>query len=417
MISNRNLLFVNTAQKNKISTLKTAKALGMNVFVIGNELPDFAKPYVDQFFYADTYDTAEILKVLREKSEEYPIHGVVTFWDRDVMPVAAIAEQFNLYGSTVDSADQARNKRRMREALKKHGVPHPRFSKVTCWEDVQRAASEMDFPIILKPAGASSSKGIFKVNDPKALKETYDKMLTVVRPELDKMYSFYSGEFLMEEYMEGPEVSVEGIVSHGEIHIAGITEKWIDQYFAETQHAFPARVSPELEQELIHITKSSVKALGLDYCAFHAEVKVTSSGCKIVEVNGRLGGDFINTHLVPLATGIDMVEINLLTVMGEKINMESTKSGGACIRYLIAETAGIVDKWEGIEAVQQMPGVVEIGIEKDAGCTVILPPDKFYDTRLAYVVTQGTDTAHAIDLAEQAIAQLTCVIKQQVPTI
>ena len=152
-------------------------------------------------------------------------------------------------------------------------------------------------------------------------------MITVVRPELDKMYTFYSDEFLMEEFMDGEEVSIEGIVSHGEILIAGITEKWIDVHFAEYQHAFPARVSPELEQELIKITKDSVNALGLNFCAFHAEVKITSSGCKIVEVNGRLGGDFINTHLVPLATQIDIVKANLQAAMGEKIELKQQKSG------------------------------------------------------------------------------------------
>lgn len=410
-MQNRSLLFVNTAQRNKISTLQTAKDLGYNVLVVGTELPEFAKPYVDQFFHADPYNTDEVLDVLRKAYKEFPFHGVITFWDRDVMPVAIIANAFNLCGSTVDSAEKARNKRRMRESLKERGVAHPRFHKITCLEDAQQAASKLDFPVILKPVGASSSKGIFKVEDPSQLEDTYHQMTAVVRPDLDTMYSFYSDEFLMEEFMEGQEVSVEGIVSHGEVYIAGITEKWVDSYFGEYQHAFPARLPADLKEELMQLTKDSVAALGLDYCAFHTEIKITPAGCKIVEVNGRLGGDFINTHLVPLATGIDIVRANILAVMGEDISLVSTKMGGACIRYLIADKEGQVEGWEGIEEVLQMPGVVEFGVEKEAGSTVALPPGKFYDTRLAYVVTSGEDTTQAIELAEAALEKVKCIIK------
>ncbi|WP_268808011.1 ATP-grasp domain-containing protein [Lysinibacillus mangiferihumi] len=296
----------------------------MTVSVVGPELPDWSKHYVDFYIKADTYNIDETITALKKAMKENPFDGVVTFWDRDVVPVAVVANQFNLKGSPIEAAERARNKWKMREALKIHNVPHPKFCKFSTFEELNKACVGLQYPLIVKPVGASASKGIFKISDPSELYKTFEILINSTSIEKDIMFSFYHQEYVVEEFMEGKEVSIEGVVSDGVIYFAGITEKWTDEYFNEPQHAFPARVTIDLEKEILDVTSKGIKALELDNTGFHAEVMITKQGCKIVEINGRLGGGGITSHLVSAAKGIDIIGANLLLALGEKFEFTPT---------------------------------------------------------------------------------------------
>jgi biotin carboxylase len=112
---------------------------------------------------------------------------------------------------------------------------------------------------------------------------------------------FFSSTYIVEEFISGKEVSVEGVVAKGKIHIVGITEKWADSInFTEYQHTFPARLPEAVVEDIYKVTRKGIEALELDNCGFHAELIITDHGSKIIEVAGRLGGDFITTHLIPM---------------------------------------------------------------------------------------------------------------------
>ncbi len=414
---NKHILFFNATYIKKISTLETAKDLGLKVSVVGPELPGWSHPLVDHYICANTYQMDETIPVLKEAAKENPFDGVITFWDRDVVPVAVTAEEFNLKGSPVEAAERARNKWKMRHCLNHAQVPHPNYHRFTNWNELYHASVEMEYPLIIKPVGASASKGVFRIEKPEDLYHAYQDMLNAAIPENDKMFSFYQNEYLVEEFMNGQEVSIEGVISDGVIHFAGVTEKWTDRYFEEYQHAFPARLSEDVERELFNITSDGIKALGLDHCGFHAEIMITEKGCKIIEINGRLGGDFITTHLVPLAKGIDITRANLLAVLGEKISFVASKRRAACVRFLIADREGVIEKWEGVESIKDMPGVVEFVLEKQQGDNVGLPPEKFHDSRIAYVITEAEDTEKAITYAEDALSKVRCFINGTEETV
>jgi len=409
---NKHILFFNATYIKKLLTLKTAKDLGLTVSVIGPDLPEWSKPYVDHFIEANTYDMEETLSKIKKRHQKMPFDGVITFWDRDVIPVSIVARELGLKGSSIKSAERARNKAEMRECLEFSNVPHPKYKRFSSWDELYGASQTMEYPIIVKPIGASASKGVFKISNPKDLFSSYQMLVQSTNPEKDKMFSFYENEYIVEEFMKGTEVSVEGVISDGSIFWAGITEKWIDTFFEEYQHAFPARLTHELEAEIFNITQAGIEALELDNCGFHAEIMITDDGCKIVEINGRLGGDFITTHLVPLSTGIDITAANLLTVVDEPFNFTPTHDRGSCVKFLIAQQAGLLKEWKGVERVRNLPGVVDFILEKNPGDSIGLPPHTFHDARIAYVITQGQDTQEAIDLADQALSEVSCLIDE-----
>lgn len=402
------ILFVNATYIKKINTFQAAKKLGLDVTVIGLELPEWAKPYVDNYYYANTYDIEETINIIKEKNIEFD--GVITFWDRDVVPVAIIANEFGVIGCGIEAAKRARNKFKMREALKINNVPHPEYMLVRNTEDVTEVCKKMNFPVIIKPVGASASKGVFKVEKPSDLKNAFNTLKKYATPDNDMMFSFDYGDYIVEEFMEGEEVSVEGIISNGDIYIVGITEKKVDEHFEEYSHAFPARLSSDVENSIIEITKASIKAMELDNCGFHAEIKITDGGCKIVEVNGRIAGDFLPSHLIPLSKGIDITEANLLMVLGKKFDLSEKLQKGACVRFIMAEKQGYIKEWENVEDVKRMKGVVDFVIEKEAGCYVGLPPEVYHEARLAYVIAVGENTEEAIANAERAISEVRCEI-------
>ncbi|MGH8574983.1 MAG: ATP-grasp domain-containing protein, partial [Gammaproteobacteria bacterium] len=148
----------------------------------------------------------------------------------------------------------------------------------------------------------------------------------------------------------------------------------------------------------------------LDTCVFHAEVMITATGCQLIEVNGRIGGDLIHTHLVPLGCGADLIEAAYQVALGKQVALPQLWSRGACVRFLLADRIGRVREWQGVAAATASRDVVEFGVEKKPGDSVALPPVRFQDERLCYVVTCAESTDEAIRSAERALDRVRCVI-------
>ncbi|AMC33616.1 ATP-grasp domain-containing protein [Janthinobacterium sp. B9-8] len=396
--------FVTPKRKN---TLLTAKNLGLSIALAAKSLPEEIAEYVDRFIEVDTEDTNALLEVLEAEHKIKKFDGVISFWDRYVEPCALIAEKLGLPGNTVDTAIKTRSKFMTRISLAEQAVPQPRFRIVKSLDDLISAAKYIGFPFIFKPVGACSSRGIFKIESGHNLVEIYQQMLEVSNNPDDKMFKFYEGEFLAEEYMQGPEFSVEGVASFGVIHIAGITEKWTtENNFTEKQHLFPARLEESQQAAILDVATRALTAIDYRQGAFHVELMLTSEGPKIVEINGRLGGDFITTHLLPLAQGIDISACSFLAALGEEIDLSKKLDNHATVKFLIAETEGVLSAWSGCEEALAVKGVQELFIERKEGASVTLPPKKYGEFRLAAVIVQAERSCDALAQADMAINYL-----------
>ncbi|HEY1618841.1 MAG TPA: ATP-grasp domain-containing protein [Streptosporangiaceae bacterium] len=399
----------------KVRAFEVAKALGLRVSVVGPELPSWAVPYVDQHVKVRTYPASEMaiaLDELRRCHRIDPFHAVVTFWDHGVVPAAQVAQALSLPGGNPRAASTARNKAAMRQALAAAGVPCPASARVTGRAELELAAARIGYPAIYKPTGGAGSAAIFRVNGPDQLAAAFAEGERYASPQADQFFAYYPGEFVYEEFVTGREVSVEGVVSRGDIQVAGVSDKLIahDSYFTEYQNSFPAQIDSVQRQEAISVARQAVAAVGLDGCGFHVEVMLTADGGKVIEVNARLGGNFIASHLVPLAGGDALLEAAFAAALGEPASLGRQPAGGACIRYLIAQRAGTVRRWDGLEAVRRAPGVRELWITKHLGDHVLLPPEAFFDHQLAHVITVGAGTAQAVRRAEEALHLLHCQI-------
>lgn len=397
----KTILFSSATYDKKIGTFQTAKRMGLRVVIVGTDLPAWVQEYTDIFIKADTYDTAATLAALRDSNVHFD--GVVTFWDRDVELVAAIAAEFGLPGSSIESASAARNKYLMRRILSKSGIPDIRYAEITTFDELRAAASDIGYPVIIKPVSASASKGVFKIDDAAGLRHTWDLVRRHVVPESDAMFGYNKGQFLVEEFMAGPEYSVEAVIDASTVHILGITEKEIDPSFEEVQHTFPACLSQRESDEIVQLATEALVASGLSSCGTHTEVKKTPDGFRIVEINGRLAGDFITTDLIPEATGVDVIAATIAVSLGQKPDVTPNRRTAGSVRFLMAGQRGMLSKIEVSPGVLEDPNVISIRMDKRAGDVVELPPARFHDARLGYVITRGPDSAAAMRLAKHVL--------------
>lgn len=401
------ILFVNVSDENNLIKMGVAKKMGLRIFLVAPALPDWARGFIDKYIQADTTNWAQTINALHEECQDTPFHGVMTILDKSVELVAAIAQEFKLPGSTLAAATTVKHKYKMREALKKQDISHPKFKSVTTLNDLYEAARFIGFPMIFKPVAASTSVAVFKICSIDELEATFEMMVTCERTP----YWLYSNEYIAEEFMEGQEISIEGIINNGNINFAGITNKSVDKPgFTEWMHCFPANLEPELCADIYKMVTKAINAVAINNCAFHVEAMLTADGPKIVEINSRMAGAFLASHLVPLASGIDLVKASIQTALGEEVTFAPVKNQYACECNLFAKKNGTIAQWNNIEDIFNQPGVKDFKILRHVNEDVKVPPDG-YDNQLCAVITVAESYDDAKNFAENALKSIECVMR------
>lgn len=347
-----------------------------------------------------TIDTSAVLKAARK----YKIDGIMTLAsDMPIQTVAVVCHELGLVGISRHTALKATNKAFMREALKEHDVPVPIYFRVNRKEEYLNAVEKIrdsGYKCIIKPADNSGSRGVGLLSDDGDL----DKIF-----EYSKQYS-RSGELVVEEYMEGPEVSVETLAVDGKIHVIQITDKLTTgaPYFVEMGHSQPSKLSEETKKQIREVAIAANKALGIENGPSHTEIKVTKEGPKIVELGARLGGDCITTHLVPLSTGVNMVEASIRIALGEKPDLKQRWKKASIIRYFKTEK-GRIEKIVGIKEVENIPGIVQISIVHGVGEQI--GEIKSSTDRVGFVIIQGDSRAEVENIGNEVLSKVRFTIK------
>ena len=365
------------------------KAIEMGLEVIAVDMNPKAVGFGVQGVKKEIISTIDEQAIV-EAAKKHKIDGIMTLaTDMPMRSVAAVAKEMNLIGIDADTAFKATNKVEMRRALQSCGVPIPRFFKVTNEKEYIEVVKQFNVPFIVKPADSSGSRGIFEIidiTDKQLIKEAYYYCKPFSR----------GGDVIVEEYMSGPEVSVETLSIDGVCHVIQITDKLTTgaPHYVEMGHSQPSRHSKEISENISKVAKAANKALGITDGPSHTEIIVTSEGPKIVEVGARLGGDNITTHLVPLSTGVNMVECCIKIALGEKPDIKPKWNKGAAIRYF-EQNAGVVKNIIGINEAKQISGIQDISIVHGIGEEVTEVTSS--GARMGFVIAQDIDAETAIE--------------------
>jgi biotin carboxylase len=258
--------------------------------------------------------------------------------------------------------------------------------------------------------------GIFELRRPGDAEAAFDR-LTAWLPTLPPPFRGGSRgiELVMEEFLEGPEFSVEGWVHAREVTIAGVTDKWTtDPFHLELQHVHPSGLPDSDQRAIREGTSLVVRTLGLDHCAFHLECKLTPRGFRLIEVAARAGGDYIASHLVPLASGTDFHANCIRVACGQPPVVDARDSLCAGVRFLLATESGRFSGLEGLEETLAMSAVEHVLLEVGPGSSVRLPPDDYDTQRVAAVVARAPDHAAVVAALDAAAGCCRAVIDRGV---
>jgi biotin carboxylase len=333
-------------------------------------------------------------------AKEEQIDGVIHPCSEVAMNVMGrINDELGLCGISKEIAIRATNKHLMREAFEKYGAPSPKSILTKDEEDAWATFyNEFDTNAILKPSRNSGSRGIAKVE--KGISK--ESFIGLYRRALDESRDH---QVLIEQFIEGPEFSVEVIVWQGNPHVLAVTDKKTTEapYFVELGHNQPSVFPLEIQNKLKDGAIAGCKALGLTCCAAHCELKVQNGEAYLMEIGARMGGDFISTELTHLSSGIDMVAATINVVLGIEPNLTPTESKhGVCIRYFTPRP-GIVDSIEN-EAALQRPNVYDAEI-------YVRPGDEVREVkssldRSGHVIVTAETVKEAITNAELLIKEV-----------
>ncbi len=377
--------------------IKRAREMGIYVIAADANPEAVGLKLADKAVVTDICSEEGMLAIAREEH----INGMLHPCTEVAMNVLGrINDELHLNGISRATALKATNKHLMREAFARGGAPNPRSMLAT---DADHAwclfHDEMVGDAILKPTRNSGSRGISKVER------------GIGRRQFERQYRWALREsrdngVLVEQFIDGPEFSVEAIVWQGEPHILAITDKKTTgaPFFVELGHNQPSVYPEDVLQKLRQATIAGIRALGLQNCAVHSELKMQHGQAYLMEIGARMGGDFIATELVRLSTGIDMVQAAIQVALGQEpdfLKHSTTPAGrdsrGVCIRYF-TPAPGILRAIENEELLKD-PTIYDACIYRQVGDEV--PEVRSSLDRSGHVIVTADTAMEAIAKAEQ----------------
>jgi hypothetical protein len=223
------------------------------------------------------------------------VDGVIAVADRPTLIAALTAAALGLPWHSREAVRACRNKHRMREILADSGLPVPAHFQIPYDADPAHAAAIAPCPCVLKPLGLSASRGVIRANDPEQFIAAFERIRRILdKPEIRHLHEEWNDLIQIEQYIEGREFALEGLVTQGELQVLAIFDKpdpLEGPFFEETIYVTPSRESAETQQAIVAATKQAIAALGLSHGPIHAEMRVNQRGIYILEIAARpIGG-------------------------------------------------------------------------------------------------------------------------------
>ncbi len=392
----KTVLFVGAGRHQRRAILR-AKELGLRVAAVDGDPDALGLREADIARVVDFADVQAVLRAVRRLR----IDGVLTISaDRAVPVVAAVAEALGLPGIGVRAAHLMTHKVAMRRELADAGVPQPRFAALRRLSERRRAADEVGFPAVLKPADSGGQRGVFRV-------ESLDEVESHLH---EALAASPTGEAILEEFVDGTEMNGIVIARAGETIPLTLSDRlrppgigfgvgWI--------HVYPATVFGDQLAESERVALHAVRALGLRTgIAFPQLIAAAGGRVVVVECAARVPGGQM-ADLVRHAVGVDLIEVQLRMALGEELPDELVLPKfrqPLAVRFLTASPGplplGRVRRVGSLEKVLAFPGVVQAETYLEPG--EVIRPVRLDDDRRGFVIAVADTNLEALERAEAA---------------
>lgn len=344
-------------------------------------------------------------------AKQYPIQAVVSADDDGAILAAMAAAALGLRHNPVDAVTAARDKHRMRAVLAAAGLPSPHSTLVSIDEDPEEAARRVSFPCVVKPLFLSASRGVIRADDPAQFVAAFQRVVAILRrPEVAVQGGALAQQILVETFIPGIEVAVEGLLSEGKLKVLALFDKpdpLEGPFFEETIYVTPSRHPAPVQQSVVACTAEAVNALGLRHGPVHAELRVNDQGPWILEMAPRsIGG--LCSRTLRFGAGISLEEMILRDAMGLEVASLEREGRAAGVMMIPIPQAGTLREVRGQDEARRVPGIEEIRITIPVGHEVVPLPE---GTRYLGFIFARDDTPDRVEATlREAHRRLTFII-------
>ncbi|MFB7645685.1 ATP-grasp domain-containing protein [Streptomyces sp. NPDC056084] len=381
-------------------------AAAYDVVLLTGVEPSWEKPFTVDHAVVDLSDPAALLAGGRGLAQRHDLAGVMTWDEWHLVPTARLARALGLSSPSVEVMRACRNKATARTLFARHGVPSAASMKARTLLEAGLVTMTLGYPAVIKPAASAGSIGVIRLDRPE---------------ELPAAFAFASAgagrsredtAVLVEEYLDGPEISIECVTHRGETTAVAVTRKHLGPapYFDETGHTVDA-ADPLLDQ-VAPTAAAAVRALGITDGVQHVELRLVDGRPRLIEVNARIGGDRIG-HLVRLATGIDLPKAAADLACGRAPDLTATRSGAAGIRMLYPDTAGtLTARHIDQQFAAHTPWLRQVQWIREIGDCLLLPPEgDLFTARAGFYIVTGRTAADVTERLDTTADAITVTIK------
>jgi len=371
--------------------LRIAAEMGLETIAVDADSKAQYVSLAGRFEQVDLKDKEGIESLGRSLMENGGLDGIMTAGTDFSTTVAWVAERLKLPGITYETALDASDKERMRGRFKAAGVPSPEFAIVNS-PPLAGYALPFPLPVVVKPVDNMGARGCCRVDNPDGLKAAVSDALKYSR----------SGRAIVEEYMEGPEFSVDALVSNGEITMCGIADRHIffPPYFIEMGHTMPSSFDPATLRSLLETFIQGIKALGITNGAAKGDVKLTPKGPMIGEIAARLSGGYMSGWTYPYSSGVLPARGAIEIALGIKPTLTVPEWDWTSAERAFISIPGKVCSVHGLEKARVMPFVRDVFTRIKPGSLVSFPENNV--TKCGNVISAAQDREDAVNSAETA---------------
>jgi biotin carboxylase len=412
------LLLFTTTGYNAQDFIDAARNVGAEVVVGTDRCHVLKDPWMDGALplrFGNPEKSAErIVQYAREK----PVGAIVAIGDKPTMAAALACEALGLPCNSVESVAACRNKLKTRQLFQKGGLPVPGFTSYPIDSDGVRIARKVGYPCVLKPLSLSASQGVIRANSPHEFTKAFRRIARLLKsPDVRVTREKTHDQILVEDYIKGREVALEGILEKGHLKVLALFDKpdpLEGPFFEETLYVTPSRLGRDLQRQIQHRCEQAAQALGLLHGPIHAEARVNPRGVWIIEVAARsIGG--LCSRTLRFGTGMSLEELILRQALGMTIPSYRRQKRAAGVMMIPIPRSGFLREVKGVQKVLALPGIKEVVITAKLGQKLApLPEGASY---LGFIFAQSASPSRVEKLLRSAHRQLQFKIAPDLPVV
>lgn len=378
----KNLLLVEHGGDSKSFIFDMLQGKDITIFVVATYLPEWLLSYVpkERIIITDTYDSIKLIESVNDfiKTRNISFDAVGTFYEHVVVQTSLLGEILNVIHLSPEAAKRSSsNKLLMRQTCLLDGIPTPKFITIEnpSVENLKDTLKTFGFPAVIKPTFGSQSYGVKKIESIETLEEDIEEIINLTKQTKKEVFKNFNGKFLIEEYLSGKVVSVDGIVNNNETLIAGMVEFVMgkEPHFTQEANYIPARLNKDTENSCHEMARNIIKALGFNNCGFHCEMRLTNNGPRLIEIAARLPGGPLQLGYQK-AFGYNLASSLVDVWLGEKISLTKNTENHVLQKAVFPSENGVIEDIVGYENIMEITGVWDFVLISNKGEKTITYP-------------------------------------------